>query len=67
MTTQTHPHNITRAYHVRLHGRLIDTVFAVASGRNRDEREDDQRRSLITHDGYDPAITVREQTLGSRR
>ncbi len=64
---QTTRHNITRAYNVRLHGRLIDTVFAVASGRNRDEREDDQRRSLITHDGYDPAITVREQDLGSRR
>lgn len=40
------------AYNVYLHGRLIDTVFA----NYRDSEE--MRKSLINHDGYDPAILV---------
>ena len=47
-----------RAFNVYLRGKLIDTVFY-----GDDERvtRDDVRRSLIGHDGYDPAIVVRER------
>jgi hypothetical protein len=45
--------NGTTAYNVYLRGKLIDTVFqsGVSSA-------DEVRRSLIGHDGYDPAIRV---------
>lgn len=41
-----------QAWDVYLNGKLIDTVFA--TGYDAEE----MRRSLINHDGYDPAITV---------
>ena len=40
------------AYDVYLDSRLIDTVFASYKD------VDETRRSLINHDGYDPAIRV---------
>lgn len=43
-----------QAWNVYLHGKKIDTVFWVPSA-----DADEVRRSLINHDGYDPAITVR--------
>lgn len=43
-----------QAWSVYLHGRLIDTVFFTPSC-----DADYVRRSLIDHDGYNPAITVR--------
>ena len=43
------------AWDVFLRGKLIDTVFYDDSYKTADE----VRRSLIGHDGYDPAITVR--------
>lgn len=51
------------AYDVYLGRRNIDTVFygQMPSGSNRAEREDDVRRSLVNHDGYDPDIVVRER------
>ena len=43
-----------KAYDVYLRGKLIDTVFATGY------TVEEMRRSLINHDGYDPAIVVRE-------
>lgn len=40
------------AWDVWLNGKLIDTVFADRT------TADEQRRSLINHDGYDSAIEV---------
>lgn len=57
----------TGAWNVYLRGKLIDTVF-YNPGANVDN--DDVRRSLIDHDGYDPGITVRQrikQVSGKRR
>lgn len=42
-----------QAWNVYLNGKLIDTVFFVPS-----MEADDVKRSLVNHDGYDPAITV---------
>ena len=51
----------TRKYNVSLHGKWIDAVFHNTPGaRNREEREDDVKRSLVNHDGYDSAIKVTE-------
>lgn len=50
----------TRAYNVYLNGRLIETVWQHASGRNKAERQDDVKRSLVDHDGYDSDIKVVE-------
>ena len=47
-----------RPFNVYLKGKLIDTVF-YSGGTNVDN--DEVRRSLINHDGYDPAIVVREE------
>lgn len=44
----------TKAYDVYLRGRLIDTVFYTSY-----ESADEVKRSLVNHDGYDPAIVVR--------
>jgi hypothetical protein len=52
---------MTRAYDVIRNRRVIDTVFSDAAGRTKADREDDQRRSLINHDGYAPDIRVRER------
>jgi hypothetical protein len=41
-------------WNVYLGGKLIDTVWF-----DEDMSAEDVRRSLINHDGYDPAITVR--------
>lgn len=49
-----------RWYRVSLHGKTIDAVYCRAIGSNRAEREDDTKRSLVNHDGYDSAIVVRE-------
>ena len=42
-----------KAYRVFLNGKLIDTVFDLASN------AEDVKQSLIDHDGYDPRIVVR--------
>lgn len=46
-----------QAFNVYLNGKKIDTVF-YSTGASVDR--DEVRRSLIDHDGYDPAISVRE-------
>ena len=43
-----------QAWNVYLNGKLIDTVFFVPS-----MDAGDVKRSLVDHDGYDPAIVVR--------
>lgn len=43
-----------QAWNVYLRGKLIDTVFFT-----HDIDADTVRRSLVNHDGYDSAITVR--------
>jgi hypothetical protein len=50
-----------RAFDVYLRGKLIDTVF-YSTGAVVDA--DEVKRSLVNHDGYDPAITVRERRRG---
>lgn len=50
---KSHRPNGTTARHVFLNGELIETVYYVASMDN-----DEVRRSLIDHDGYDPRIKV---------
>ena len=42
-------------FNVYLRGKWIDKVFATGYD------EDEMRRSLIDHDGYNPAITVRKE------
>lgn len=42
------------AFDVYLRGKLIDTVFA------KGYTVEEMKKSLIKHDGYDPAITVRK-------
>jgi hypothetical protein len=47
---------------VYLHGKLIDTVFRSSAARRSAsvaEVAEEIRRSLVEHDGYDPAIAVR--------
>lgn len=51
MNTSAH-----QPFDVYLHGKLIDTVFYSKSA---NVTADEVRRSLIDHDGYDPAIQVR--------
>lgn len=46
-----------KAYDVYLHGRKIETVFYVNS------TAEEVRESLINHDGYHPAIKVRERDV----
>ncbi len=48
------------AYNVYLRGKLIDTVFQ--SGMS---TVDEVKRSLINHDGYDPAIRVTKAARSS--
>ncbi len=43
------------AWNVYLRGKLIDTVWYDA-----DISADDVKRSLVNHDGYDAAITIRK-------
>jgi hypothetical protein len=50
--------NSQQAFDVYLNGRCIDTVFYSASA-NVDA--DEVKRSLVGHDGYDPAIVVRKR------
>jgi hypothetical protein len=45
---------------VRLNGKLIDKVFQNSPWPNKQEREDDVKRSLVNHDGYDHDIMVTE-------
>ncbi len=45
-----------QAFDVYLHGKEIDTVFWTG------ESSDEVRRSLIEHDGFDPAIVVRQRS-----
>jgi hypothetical protein len=45
-----------QAWNVYLHGKWIDTVFCHVK-----DTADDVRRSLIHHDGYNSAITVRRK------
>lgn len=48
-----------QAYRVYLHGKQIDTVFYTPNKTETiAEATEDVRRSLINHDGYDPAIRV---------
>jgi len=47
-----------QAFNVYLHGKWIDKIF-YSSGISIDP--DEVRRSLIHHDGYDEAITVKRQ------
>ncbi len=44
-------------YDVILNGEAIDTVFYSGS-----ENPDDVKKSLVNHDGYDPAIVVYDRT-----
>ena len=46
-----------RAFNVYLNGKKIDTVFY---GDSVSVDREEVRRSLINHDGYEDAITVRE-------
>jgi hypothetical protein len=48
-------------FDVYLHGKCIDTVFYSASAK---VDTDEVRRSLIDHDGYDPAIVVKARRQG---
>lgn len=50
----------SRKYSVRLHGKWIDAVFQNSPWPNKAEREDDVKRSLVNHDGYDSDIDVTE-------
>ncbi len=53
----------TRAYDVYLDEKLIDTIFFTSQRKGRGaklENEEEVRRSLVYHDGYDPSIIVRE-------
>ena len=50
-----------KAYVVRLGRKEIDTVFYTGPEKTRAEREEEVKRGLIEHDGYNPAITVREE------
>jgi hypothetical protein len=43
------------AYDVYLNGKLIDTVF-----QSDPSSEEEVKRSLINHDGYDPGIEVKK-------
>ena len=45
-----------KPFDVYLRGKLIDTVFYSASA-----RVDEVKRSLVDHDGYDPAIVVKQR------
>ena len=51
-------------YNVRLNGKLIEEVSYTAVGRNKTEREDEVRRSLVGHDRFDSRITVTEVKRG---
>jgi hypothetical protein len=53
MSRTPSPH---QAFDVFLNGKNIDTVFY---SRDAKMTNDEVRRSLINHDGYDPAIIVR--------
>lgn len=47
------------AFNVRLDGKLIDTVFYQVGKRDTiAQAVESVRRSLIDHDGYNPAIVV---------
>jgi len=52
--------NPMRRYNVRLHGKIIDSVFQSSSETTKKEREADVKRSLVNHDGYDSGIVVVE-------
>lgn len=47
------------AFDVILNGKNIDTVFHSQMSGTKAEMEDDVKRSLVGHDGYDPSIKVR--------
>jgi hypothetical protein len=48
----------TGAWNVYLRGKNIDTVFYSPTAK---VTADEVKRSLVNHDGYDPAITVRRR------
>jgi hypothetical protein len=50
-----------RAYRVTLRRKEIDTVFYTGNETGREDREAEVRRGLVEHDGYNPAIRVREE------
>lgn len=47
-----------QAFNVYLNGKLIDTVFYSDSAK---VDIDEVKRSLVNHDGYNPAIVVRKE------
>lgn len=49
-----------RRYKVTLNRKEIDIITHVGTEKNRAEREDNVKRGLVNHDGYDPDIKVRE-------
>lgn len=54
--------NKMTAYTVTLNEKEIDIVFAnTPNYATRAEREDDIKRGLVGHDGYDPTIVVTEE------
>jgi len=55
--SRANPH--ATAFNVRLGGKLIDTVYFKGTA-------DEVKRSLISHDGYDPAIKVTRRVLPKR-
>lgn len=50
-----------RVYDVYLRGKLIDTVFAQYGESSKVDREEEMKRSLVNHDGYNPIINVYER------
>jgi len=47
-------------YNVWLYGKWIDAVFHTSPYGSKREREEDVKRSLVDHDGYDAGIKVKE-------
>ena len=54
----------TYSFDVLLHGRKIDTVFWSGMRGTKSEMEEEVKRSLINHDGYDFSIKVRRRPKG---
>jgi hypothetical protein len=51
-----------RFYQVFLGKKEIDGVFYKLTEKTKEEREEYVKRSLVNHDGYNPAIIVRERS-----
>jgi len=50
----------SRKYNVRIHGKIIDSVFHTSPETTKKERQADVKRSLVNHDGYESDIVVVE-------